>query len=174
MLLRGLFVALVCVMSVGCYYKAPLYTKANEPQVMEVNADRAQLIQATEALIEEQGLWLLNANPKTGKIVAVSDTDSLGGMVTRQRWVFVIADGQVSVQSFLDHVKDGEWTSTDAVCETYGYAAERAQLGSIDARITLLRHRSEGQASVATPAADSAVTGGATASAPAVGAPTAQ
>lgn len=136
---RALSLAVALTFAAGCYYKPALTTKPYTPQEMTVPNSAGEILAVVRKLVDDQGWWIAREDAGTGRLVALSATESGDGLVTRDRWVFTVTDGRLSVQHFLDHVQGGTWRTTEAVCDTYEYTAEQAQLAAVEARLTLRR-----------------------------------
>ncbi len=105
----------------------------NHAQALEIPAPQTVVERALSDWIDNRGWWLAKRG-RDGMIIAVSPTGSADGLVTRERWIFRIAGETVTVQSFLDYVRDGLWQTSDEVCATYRYFRENEALHEISVR----------------------------------------
>lgn len=116
-----------------------------QEQSQTIEAPRTVLERAVSDWIDARDWWLARQNPD-GTIIALSPTESADGLVTRERWIFRVGEHEVSVQAFLDYVKDGAWRSSEEVCTTYRYAREHQALDDLAARAASYRQAHRGQA----------------------------
>jgi len=116
----------------------------NQAQSLAIEAPRAVLERAVADWIDARDWWLARQN-SDGTIIALSPAESADGMVTRERWIFRVDPRAVSVQAFLDYVKDGAWQSSDQLCASYRYVREHQALDDLAARAASYEQAHRGQ-----------------------------
>lgn len=122
----------------------------NQAQVVAIEAPRAVLERAVADWIDARDWWLAGQNPD-GTIIALSPTSSADGLVTRERWIFRVDGHTLTVQAFLDYVKDGAWRSSEQVCSSYRYVREHQALDELAARAARYAQANRGRVRPLTP-----------------------
>ncbi|HEV8322520.1 MAG TPA: hypothetical protein VG389_12970 [Myxococcota bacterium] len=116
-------------LAAGCHLGIPI--KSYEPPRMMIPTSKSTLLSAVTRLVLEQKWDIVSADEGRGVVVALTPEEHGEGVVTRERWTFVVADGEVTVAMRLE-MKDGaEWEVHEVVCAAYEYLRERNQLTSV-------------------------------------------
>ncbi len=139
-----LLLLVVMVPACGTMARPSRAAPRNQAQSLAIEAPRAVLERAVADWIDARNWWLARQKPD-GTIIALSPTESADGMVTRERWIFRVDRSAVSVQAFLDYVKDGAWQSSDELCASYRYVREHQALDDLAARAASYAQAHRGQ-----------------------------
>jgi len=106
-----------------------------QPRARVIAASKAQLIAAATAVATEQKWKILAVDSVAGVLTALSPEEDSAGVATRQRWSFVVTDGEVRArlvfEANFDGSDDGPWVHSDTVCTGYLYLREDEQLDKV-------------------------------------------
>ncbi len=122
---------------VGCGATLDTSRTYEAPRADIEAAPRAALLDAVSTNAADQGWALVRSDRRAGVVEATAPIEALGDRELRERWTFEVGAGWVKA-SVRREVRRGEgaWRSTDALCESYAYRAERIQLARVDAIVS--------------------------------------
>ena len=113
---------------VGC---AAIGSRVYEPQRVPIEASQADLVSLVVEYASQAGWTVVRVRSGRPALVEMLAPEvHEGGVLMRDRWIFLLVDGDVRVEKRLEAMFDphGTWDSSDVVCSTYEYEREQRTL----------------------------------------------
>ena len=127
----------VVLMAMGCV-TVDAGPKPYEAQKVGVACTQAEIMAVIRDRIRENTWSLQTEDTSIGFIEAFSRETNDDGLITRQRWKFTVARGEVSVTMVVERkfsVNSHSWESTNLVCGEFQYFCEKQELEAIRAKL---------------------------------------
>lgn len=126
----------------GCVTFMPVENQFYQTQRMEMARDVPEntVLAAAERNARMQGWDVVMVDTIHGQMEALTPVDGTEGLVTRERWIFTVVQGELSVRMALearDRDDDNRWLSRREVCAGYQYSREQEQLVQVTSLVQM-------------------------------------
>ncbi|MEO1482478.1 MAG: hypothetical protein AAFU77_10265 [Myxococcota bacterium] len=118
-------------LSVGCGAGLNFGSQVYVTQRVVMDTEPDATFVAVKRFVQEHGWTLTAESARAGYIEALSPSERLAELETRERWTFRINDSELAVTRELQANFDAGWAASEFICDGYEYAAEQQALNAI-------------------------------------------